>query len=485
MDNLAKVVLFPNDRDNYERCNLTSLLFKDVDYSMSESPVSFFRSDFSRSQFNNCTFYRNAFGRADFIDVYVITTEFTSVDFGSCMMKNAMFEKTHFYTNRYHGVAIQNSYFKKCTFRDESFVTNMFQTTFEQCTFINCKFEKSSLDHISFLNCEFIKVDISECWAENLRFDSCTLRDVYLGVSLWPSYLYRDTDISNFGFKYRGNVVDPWTEEPETFLDNLISRGRLFEYLNALIIGRKMLQKDIVSALSEVLHLAAEQPILIRKNNVTRILEMLLFYSNFSAIDFFAYLKMIQILKNFNWTSFSFEEQLTYGSLLYKIEQNFAHFNFSIHYLLEVPTSQLCIATYHLNFENSSDAKEYLNHIYTIANEECGGVFSSPLMEVIDEKAGSVILTVAAIASLTLLISYVAKKVAHNLSSIQIEGKVKAELAKEIENSQGSISKLQKVCSLAKTYNLLSCEEDGKMIEKLSSEITKGEIIDIILKFLF
>lgn len=484
MDSIVSVNLFENTKDNYERCDLTSLLFKDIDYSKDRRSVSFYRSDFNRSQFNSCTFYKNIFGRADFINIFAVNTEFLEVDFGSCMIKNATFEKTQFEKNRYHGVAIQNSYFYKSTFRNETFVTNMFETTFDQCTLINCKFEKSSLDHITFINCEFIKVDIAECWAENLRFDNCTLRDVYLGASLWTTYLYKATDIDNFSFKYRGEIIDLWNGTPEDFLAKLWKQGRLFEYLNAIIVGRKILQRQFIVELQKALGAMKLQPIQIRKNNITRTLEMILFYSNSDAINFLSYMETLETFEAFPWSDLPFEEEILYDSIVYKIQKNFQNFNFSISYLLALPRDEICVATYHLNFDTSDIARLYLEQIYQTANIECGNTYQPPYMQIISERTGSIIMTVASIATLTLLISFVAKKVFHNLSSIRIESKVTKEISKQIEDSGGDIKKLKNACSVADKYNLLDSESDSKTLEKLSSEVTKGEILDIVLQFL-
>ena len=147
-----------NGSYNREKEDFTYTAFFDYDFSNDKETTSFFRSDFSRSNFISCTFNGNAFGRADFINVIMKNVEFEEVNFGSCLFKNSLIEKVHFQNNKYHGVAIQYSYFKKCIFRNEKIITNMYNCEFEQCTFINCKFEKSSLDHNSFIDCELIKL---------------------------------------------------------------------------------------------------------------------------------------------------------------------------------------------------------------------------------------------------------------------------------------------------------------------------------------
>ena len=72
----------------------------------------------------------------------------------------------------------------------------------------------------------------------------------------------------------------------------------------------------------------------------------------------------------------------------------------------------------------------------------------------------------------------------HNLSGIQIEQQIKQNILKQLSKSEVSISDIQKNCALAQKYNLLPSESDVKQIERLSSELAKGEILEIILSFL-
>ena len=486
MDSVVRSKLYVENGQNHECCNITDMVFKDIDYSQYRDPISFFRSDFSRSRFYSCTFNRNSFGRADFIDVYIKNTEFESVDFGSCLLKNALLEKTIFSRNSYRGIAIQYSCFRKCVFRDEDFITNMYHCDFHECTFINCTFKKSSLDSNTFSNCEFIKVDMSECIAENLKFGSCSLRDVFLGANLWTTYLYRDTDIYSFGFKYRGKVVDIWNGDVISFVKDLLQKGLFFEYFNVLMIGELVPKSGFTSEFERLFPNIMEQSSQQRKSTIIKILDMLLYYQNYRNLPIDEYLAVYNFLIQMDWGDTPFDEVLIYDAKLFKIRKSMEQFNFDVSYIKSFPASAICISKYHINCDDAAIAREYLENSFNSANHLlCGDAYSQPLIKVINEEKGSVILTIASSAVLALLVSYVAKKVMHNLHSIQIEHGIKKQILKSLSGEGTEISDIKKSCTLAKKLDLLPTEKDSEHIKHLSSELTKGEILEIILNFLF
>ncbi len=486
MDNLTCVKYFKENEKNHESCNLSDLVFKDIDYSRITKEISFFRSDFSRSCFYNCTFNRNLFGRADFIDVYFKNTDFDLVDFGSCLIKNAVLERVMFNSNRYHGVAIQYTYFKKCVFRDEEFVTNMYHCEFYECTFINCTFKKSSLDCNTFSKCEFIKVDISECVAENLKFDNCSLRNVYLCANLWTTYLYKDTDIQSFEFKYRGKIEDIWNGNSKEFVDNLINKKLYFEYLNSIIIGEMIPIHGLTMEFKQLFPIIISQSAQNRKSTIIKILDMIFFYYNYYKIPLKDYISIYMYLSDINWEDIPFEEVLIYDSKLYKIRKKIEHFDFGLSYMRSISIDTVCIAQFHINSDDSKFALLYLEQVFDIANHDfCNDAYNKPLIKVIQEDKGSVILTIASAALLALFVSYVAKKVMHNTFSIQIENEIKKQILKRLSDNKSDMKNIKNVCTLAQEYELLDISNDSKQISHLSSELTKGEILSIILNFLF
>lgn len=486
MESLAKIEQYIENGKDHEKCNFSNLLFENLDYRNIEHPISFFRSDFSRSKFENCLFNRNNFGRADFIDVNITKSKFVSVDFGSCLVKNAFIEDVIFTKNNYHGVAMQYSYFKKCIFENEHFITNMFHCDFYECKFINCTFTKSSLDCNSFTSCEFSMVDMSECITENSKYNNCILQDVFLCANLWTTHLYKDTDIRNFGFKYRGEIVDLWNGDYLNFISNLLHKKQYFEYLNTIIISGNTHSNRLIEEFKTVFPKIMALPLQTRKSTIVKILDMLYFYYGYYQISFDDYLSIYYYLINYNWNSLSFDENVIYQSKLYQINQVINHFDFSLAYLKTLSPSSICISKIHINTNDENTAISYLKNIFQIANRDvCNNMFNEPLFKVVKKEKGSIILTIVSATLLVLLISYVAKNVMHNVFSIQIESGIKKALLKQLSDSKIELSDIKDSCGLAKKYCFLTTDDDKKSIEKLSSELTKGEIIDIIINLLF
>ena len=485
MDELEKMNTFFENGQNHECSCLTDFVFKNIDYTQFNIPVSFFRSDFSRSKFYSCTFYRNSFGRADFIDVYFENVEFNSADFGSCLIKNALLENVKFTCNHYRGVAIQYTYFKNCVFRNEDFITNMYHCSFYKCIFICCTFKKSSLDSNEFTDCKFTEVDLSECIAESLKFDNCALRDVFLGASLWTTYLYRNTDIRSFGFKYRGQVVDIWNGNPKEYLNSLLQRHLYFEYLNSMIISDLAQKLGLIGEIKYLYPKIISQPPQIRRSTMIKILDMLLFYRNYYKIPIEEYLKIYFFFAEMDWKELPFEEALIYDAKLYKIRKSIECLNFDLAYVKGFPPDAICISKFHINCDDTSAALEYLETAFDIANHDIyNEMYMKPLFKVIQAEKGSVILTLASAATLALLVSYVAKKVSHNIFSIQIENGIKKQIVKQLKDQKTSWADIKKSCELAQKINCLPSETDTEQINRLSSELTKGEILDIFLNLL-
>ena len=486
MDSLTQAQFFIENGQDHESCNLSNLVFRDIDYSDFNRAISFFRSDFSRSRFYSCNFNKNKFGRADFIDVYIKNSDFEEVDFGSCLIKNAVIERAMFTRNNYHGIAIQYTCFNKCVFRDENFITNMYHCKFYECTFINCTFKKSSLDSNMFSKCEFIKVDMSECIAESLKFESCSLRNVYLCANLWITYLYKDTDIQSFGFKYRGENIEIWNGSSEDFINDLLEKKLFFEYLNAIIISDQIPKHGLVYEIKKIIPQIISQPAQFRKSALIKILDMLFFYRNYHKIPFEEYLLIYAFFSSNIWEDIPFDEVIIYESKLYKIKKVIESMEFELSYIKSLSLHTICISKFHINAKDACAALEFLENIFKITNRDfCNNVYKEPLIKVIKEEKGSVILTIASAALLVLLVSYVAKKVMHNFFSIQIENSLKKQVMKQLSYNDMDISDIKKSCALAEKYDLLCSSDDMNKIDHLSSEITKGEILGIILDFLF
>lgn len=491
MHEMMKVDVFDKTLSNCEAMNLSYKLFDDLDYTDNELIVSFYRCDFRGSKFNNCVFYKNPFGRADFIDAYICNSKFQEVNWGSCLFENTTFENIHFTRNRYKGVSARYTHFRKCTFNKETIVTNMFDCIYHECTFVDCLYEKSSISNVQFINCTFIRTDISQCHAEQLKFDSCALEEVFLGLPFWATYLFKNTYINRFAFKYRGEIVDIIREDyfTSSFIE-FWENGRLYEFINAHIISKQLsMQSDLLSIVEKVFQKLIDFPAKIRKKNILDILDMLEFYFSYDNIDFITYNSIIEYINSNGWTNYPFDEIIEYSSKIFKINILMSNFMYNYKYLYTISTNQKCKCIFRLNYKTKDDAINYLTSVFNAANNNlCNGYYNFPLFEVNDVSSGSIVLTISSWALLAILVSYSAKRVFHNLESIKIEHALNVAIQRQLSDKTNtcSLTDIDKVGKIAAKYNLINTDDDDEVkLNKVSSEITKGEILSIMLNLIF
>lgn len=153
--------------------------------------------------------------------------------------------------------------------------------------------------------------------------------------------------------------------------------------------------------------------------------------------------------------------------------------------LLETPLEEKCICKFHLRFDNKNEAQSYLKELFESVNE-CyfNNIYITPLFTVVSEEKGSIILSVATAAALALLVSYVIKKISHNIIGIRVEKAISQKLIEAINSEEGNYSKINESLELAKKYDYLD-DDDLSYINKISKNMTVDNIIDVILKFLF
>ena len=488
---MTNIDIFDKTLTTCEAMNLSFKLLEDLDYTQNETIVSFYRCDFRRSKINNCVFYKNPFGRSDFIDTYICNSRFQEVNWGSCLFENATFENVQFIRNRYKGVSARYTYFKNCSFTKETIVINMFDCIYQACVFVDCIFEKSSISNVTFVNCTFIRTDLSQCHAEKLKFDLCKLEEVFLGLPFWATYLFKDTFINRFAFKYHGQTVDIIRKDYfMSAFSEFWEKERLFEFINAHIISKQLSMKsDLLDIVQKVFQKLTSMSIKIRRKIVLDILDMLEFYFSYNNIDFLSYYSIVEFISDYTWEGYEFSETVEYSSKIFKIKILMSNFMYDYKYLYTINANQKCECIFRINCETQEDAIDYLTSVYNIANINlCNSYYNSPLFEIKSIAAGSIILTITSWALLSILVSYSAKRVAHNLESIKLERNLNAAIQKQISDkgSNLSITDIEKIGKVAAKYHLINTEdEDEVKLNKVTSEITKGEILSIILNLIF
>ncbi len=482
MYDMMKVQKFHNNLDTYESKDLSFLFFADIDFSNDVSAKSFYRADFRRSKISNCNFYKNAFGRADFVDVYIQNSSFDNVNWGACLFKNSNIISSIFKNNSYKGISLQFNTFKDCTFKEEHFVFNAYKCKFIKCTFEKCTFEKSSLEDITFECCIFNDVNIAECHSENLKFDSCKVNSLKLGITYWSTYLFKYTKIDECTFMYKGEIIDVSSIEYfGRYMDVLLQQDRLYEFLNCIIINNKN-SKNVVPAFCYVWHRIEKLPRFIRNKNIIDILEMLQFYHGYMAIGYEEYNSILVILNNQDWNDYSFEDANVYMSKVYQLNRTFDNCIFPVSYLSTIDLNSTCEIVIRLNFDKEADAIKYIDDIFGQLNLILKSVYAEPLYTTIKTNKGSIVLTISSFLLLGILLSYTYKKIAHNNEVVRFERSLSENLKKRLSEDNISISEVKKICSVAKENNLTDSSLDIESIKNFSKEITTGEIISIILK---
>ena len=210
-------------------------------------------------------------------------------------------------------------------------------------------------------------------------------------------------------------------------------------------------------------------------------------YFRYYNIDYITYNSIIEYLNLEGWKNYPFDEVIEYSAKIFKINVLISNFKYDYKYLYTINTNQKCICNFRLDCKDKEEAIKYLDTVFNVANDNlCNGYYDPPLFEVKDISVGSIILTISSWALLAILVSYSAKKVFHNLQSIKIEHALNVAIQKQLSDKTNptTINDIDKVGKIAAKYNLINTDDDDAKLNKLSSELTKGEILSIILNLI-
>ena len=169
MNSLSKIQNIEiNEDDDYTCRDLSYTRYIDIDFSLYK-PISFFRSDFRGSRFENIKFKNNDFDRCDFIASTFINCHFSNVDFGACEIKACFFINCVFKKCIFDNTSIQESVFEKCIFNEQHILVNMKNCGMKYSQIINCTFERSTTEKIEFESCMIENTDFATIMAQLSR----------------------------------------------------------------------------------------------------------------------------------------------------------------------------------------------------------------------------------------------------------------------------------------------------------------------------
>lgn len=221
-----------NENEDYTCKDLSYMNFKDIDFSL-YNPISFFRSDFRGSRFENIIFKNTILDRADFIACTFINCQFINVNFGSCEIKACIFVDSIIKQCIFDNVSIQESLFQKCELKEQHILVNMKDCELKDSKIINCTFERSTTEKNKYESCLLENIDFATMHAECHKFIDCKLINVKLDISYVFGYLLCNTSIKDFKILYRGKEVNlDCKEQAMKFLEN----SRTYELINVFFI---------------------------------------------------------------------------------------------------------------------------------------------------------------------------------------------------------------------------------------------------------
>lgn len=478
MDKFMQAVLNFQNGQSYEKCNLSYRILKDLDFSII-GPISFYRSDFRGSKFSSVTFCRNNFDLADFIGNTFTNVEFREINWGNSEVKNCYFTKCQFFSNSYNDSAVHNTTFEKCIFENETFRFTMFDCEFHNCQFINCSFDQCTTDNLSFTGCQIIKTEMSTMHAENFKFSNCIIRDTFLGSCFIGTYLFKCVDMNLLSFKYRGEIQLLHSNFFDDLIESFLIQKRYFEHLNLLLLCRKT--SDFGNYYSSIFPLILEESNPNTRNyNIKNAIEMLIFYYNSDLLQFSTLLEILAFLHTIdqNITIIPHDSVIIFKEAFFKLNNTLSETDFNADYLISIPDNKMCKVIFHCDDTSFQQAEERIKCIFEIANKKLNNHYKAPFYEVIEEKQGSVILTISS----SLLLSLMAAKVVKSIFGVFCDIKIAiAKTKKEIEMIENckSVTTLRKITQVDKMR-----EQDEKQILALNEVFGKDYIMNLLVEYI-
>lgn len=467
---------------DYSKSNLSYQLFQNMTAVFQSQPLILKRVDFRGSKFINCSFLNNCLDRSDFIDCYLENIYFISTDFGSALCKNNYFKRNSFNQCQYHNTAFHECTFDDCTFENSDMNWIVVNCKFINCSFKNIKFDHSVVDTNKFIDCIFIKCSLAECHMENIQFQSCILRTVELDGAYIPTYLFKETDISQVRLKYHGEIVE--IQNLSDTVQTLYEQRQYFHFLNMRILLKetRTLFEDIRTIIPELLKMEPQ----LRFFNMKNILSMFEFYYACSQIDFLTYQKIILYLNEIDFTDLPFSETIEYKALLCKISETNKLYDIPLSVINSIKINTKSILTVHINSDDSQKSYQELQKMFESLqiNLLDPSVRNNDLYRLIGTEKGSIILILSASLLLSMLFAKVVKSIHNDVQQIRIE-KATADKIINLTKESKNVSDLQEIANATK--NIVANAEQNylKTIKALSNSILIGEIISIAISLIF
>ncbi len=383
----------------YEKTDMEDFSYKkfiDLDFLTNDTVVSFFRSDFRGSTFENIKFFKNIFDRADFLTSNFSNSYFSDVNFGASQFKTCYFSQVHFNGNKYKFTSILDCVFENCTFENENIMVNMLNTTFNNCKFTNVTFERSTTEKCIFNNCEFNTVDFATMHAECHTLSSCNFTDLSMDFTYILGYRLFDISVENIKLLYHGKPISHTKLSEHS--NSLLRKNRYYEFINTCIITKRY--EILEQALNSILNDFTNMSELERRYQLNEMFDIFAFYTSKCVLPYSTIKQTIAILLSFDWSIYGLSEKLTYGSKLTLLKNIFEEADATESYI-ESAKSSYTVITLKYDIDDfdiaMKEAEKVLDMLYQKLQME-------PNYELIKSEKGSWILTFCAITASVLLL---------------------------------------------------------------------------------
>ncbi len=460
--------------DKRESENFQQFLFKDLDFSRSDTPISFYRSDFREVKIEKVIFMSNEFERADFTDSYVTDSSFISSHFG-----------TDFINVYFNNVIFENSLFDTCTFLRCIFNSCRFSSghiinsTVQDCNFYDCtlneiELKENTFEEIDFENTHFKGINLANMTSKDFRFRNCNYDKLTIDPDYLGSYVIEGDFFNDIQFEYRGHVIEVFQEKGDTIeaLINLWRKSnRFYEVFNLLILHRQF--KNSKNDLSDILitiidRLSKVNHPSIRAYNLRGILKTMTFYSTTEYLSIREYLALISMLESIIDVKNDFN---VYGQFK-------AFSSYFENVLVDNPSKgEDLIVQAKFNLKDVNNVEEQLQEWlreteeYVITNKI---IDAQKLYEIIGVEKGSIVITIfASLSFLLILIRQIVtlgSKIKRERNFNLFVSNAYAELSKSFSKEDVSIKKKKEIVQI---YKVLSSKENLSSLDNELSTITK------------
>lgn len=438
-----------NENEDYTCKDLSYMNFKDIDFSL-YNPISFFRSDFRGSRFENIIFKNTILDRADFIACTFINCQFINVNFGSCEIKACIFVDSIIKQCIFDNVSIQESLFQKCELKEQHILVNMKDCELKDSKIINCTFERSTTEKNKYESCLLENIDFATMHAECHKFIDCKLINVKLDISYVFGYLLCNTSIKDFKILYRGKEVNlDCKEQAMNFLEN----SRTYELINVFFIYQGF--DKIPELLEDILLYLYNNYNSICKNDINNIFEALIFYTTHDMVPYDCFIDCVSRINSIVLPKLNLEGELQFIGYKEKLNHIITDGLYGKNFILSSYDKNALIIL-HIETDDYDEALNISNDFLEMLYRKCK---LEGKWELIESRKGSWILTFVIPAMLIVMLPKVIKNYYNLISEIQIKHKIKKKIIKKIDNSRLSTNEMDQLVDIIERLQIFEQTE--------------------------